>query len=133
MTEGALLRREDRSALVVDLGYGAEPITTLESAARLRRANPRLYMLGVEIEPERVARAAPYADALTDFRLGGFNLPLHAGDSVRLLRAFNVLRQYDESDVIGAWQRWGIICCQGLLIEGTSDPFGPSGSRTDPA
>ncbi len=125
MTESTLLRQTDQSALVIDLGYGAEPITTLESAARLRRANPRLRVVGVEIEPERVARAAPYADDLTDFRLGGFNLPLRAGETVRLIRAFNVLRQYDDSDVIAAWQTMGrYLLPGGLLIEGTSDPFG---------
>ena len=58
----------------VDLGYGAEPTTTLESAARLRRVNPELRVLGVEIDPERVARGLPHVDDLTDFRLGGFNL-----------------------------------------------------------
>ncbi|MBN1562784.1 MAG: methylase [Anaerolineae bacterium] len=128
ITEGPLLRRADRAfagSLVVDLGYGAEPFTTLESAARLRRANPHLPMLGVEIEPERVARAAPYADDLTTFRLGGFNLPLYPGESVRLIRAFNVLRQYDEADVTGAWQTLArSVLPGGLIIEGTSDPFG---------
>lgn len=123
-----LLRRADgpfAGAYVVDLGYGAEPFTTLEGAARLRRVNSRLPVLGVEIDPERVARAQPYADALTSFRLGGFNLPLLPGETVRLIRAFNVLRQYEESDVIGAWQLLGqALLPGGLLIEGTSDPFG---------
>ncbi|MEZ4769307.1 MAG: hypothetical protein R2844_12875 [Caldilineales bacterium] len=39
----ALFRREDgafRGALYADLGFGAEPVTTLESAARLRRSTP---------------------------------------------------------------------------------------------
>lgn len=123
-----LIRRCDgdyRQAWFVDLGYGAEPFTTLESAANLRRANPSLRVLGVEIEPERVATAQPYADATTQFRLGGFDLPLEPGEHVRIIRAFNVLREYDESAV----KRAHATLCDsllpgGLLIEGTSDPFG---------
>jgi hypothetical protein len=129
----ALLRREDghfAGAWYVDLGYGAEPITTLESAQRLRRINPTLPVLGVEIDPERVAAAQPCADGLTQFRLGGFNVPLQpradgSCETVRAIRAFNVLRQYEESEVAGAWTAMGSsLLPGGLLIEGTSEPFG---------
>lgn len=109
----------------VDLGYGAEPFTTLESAMRFRRLNPTLPVLGVEIDAERVATALPYADPITHFRLGGFNLPLQPGETVRLVRAFNVLRQYDESAVAEAYAMLAQqLLPGGLLIEGTSDPFG---------
>jgi hypothetical protein len=117
-------------AFFVDLGYGAEPITTLESAARLRRANPHLPVLGVEIDPARVAEAQPYAGEGIFFRLGGFNLPLEAWpdgqpETVRLVRAFNVLRQYEKEAVAGAYNRlFQYILPGGLLVEGTSDPFG---------
>jgi len=126
--DGPLIRARgpafDR-AWYVDLGFGAEPFTTLESAARLRAANPDLPVLGVEIDPERVARATPYADDRTQFRLGGFNLPLAEGESARVIRAFNVLRQYDEADVMDAWRVLGrSMLVGGLLLEGTSDPFG---------
>lgn len=128
-----LLRRSDgpfASAYFVDLGYGAEPWTTLESAARLRRIAPELPVLGVEIDPVRVAAAQPYADALTQFRLGGFNVPLHlrpdgTRETARALRAFNVLRQYEEHEVAAAWDAMGqALLPGGLLIEGTSEPFG---------
>ena len=129
----ALLGRDDgpyMDALFVDLGYGAEPFTTLETARRLRSLNPTLRVLGVEIDRERVAAAQPYADALTEFRLGGFNLPLDIAangrpETVRAIRAFNVLRQYEESDVASAWTALaGGVLPGGLLIEGTSDPYG---------
>jgi len=108
----------------VDLGYGAEPTTTLESAARLRRLNPDLRVVGVEIDPERVARGKPFVDELTDFRLGGFNLPL-AGPDARLVRAFNVLRQYEADEVVPAVsQIMAGILPGGLLVDGTSDPVG---------
>src|SRR5512138_42571 len=50
------------SALFVDLGYGSDPRTTLESAARFRRLNPNLPILGVEIHKDRVETALSYAD-----------------------------------------------------------------------
>lgn len=128
-----LIRREDgpfAGAWFVDLGYGAEPVTTLESAQRLRRINPALPVLGVEIDPERVAAAQPFADQWTQFRLGGFNLPLRpradgSWETARAIRAFNVLRQYEEGAVAGAWAAMtGSLLPGGLLIEGTAEPLG---------
>lgn len=126
--ELSLLTRTDglfRESLFVDLGYGFDARTTLESADRFRRVNPNLRILGVEIDKERVEAALPFADAITHFRLGGFNLPLQPGESVRLIRAFNVLRQYEESDFAPAYERLAEnVLPGGLMIEGTSTPFG---------
>jgi len=121
-----LIRRVDgpwADAWAVDVGYGAEATTALEMAARLRRINPQLGLLGVEIDPERVAAALPFANERTHFRLGGFNLPVQ--QPVRLIRAMNVLRQYDEPGVAPAWARMAShLLPSGLLLEGTSDPLG---------
>lgn len=126
--EPALLTRADGGfarALFVDLGYGFDPRTTLESASRFRRLNPDLPILGVEIEKKRVEAALPYADEKTFFRLGGFNLPLKEGEHVRLIRAFNVLRQYEENDFAPAYERLAqYMLPGGLMIEGTSTPYG---------
>lgn len=112
-------------SLFVDLGFGFDARTTLESASRFRRVNPQLPILGVEIDKERVEAALPFADEKTFFRLGGFNLPLHAGETVRLIRAFNVLRQYEEKDFAAAYERLAeYVLPGGLMIEGTSSPFG---------
>ena len=112
-------------AMFVDLGYGFDARTTLESAARFRRLNPKLKILGVEIDKERVEAALPFADEKTFFRLGGFNLPLQEGEYVRFIRAFNILRQYEEKDFAPAYERLGeSILPGGLMIEGTSNPFG---------
>lgn len=123
-----LIRRTDgdfSQALFVDLGFGEEATTTLESAARLRRINPSLPVLGVEIDPDRVHAAQASASPGTFFRRGGFNLPLEGGERVRLIRAFNVLRQYEETDFKPAYERLApYLLPGGLLIEGTSDPFG---------
>lgn len=62
-------------------------------------------MVGVEIDPERVAAALPDRQPGLDFRLGGFNLPLEPGERAAVVRAFNVLRQYPESTFLGRFKR----------------------------
>ena len=126
--EPSLLTRTDglfQRSMFIDLGYGFDARTTLESAARFRRVNPNLPILGVEIDKARVDAALPFADDITHFRLGGFNLPLQPDETVRLIRAFNVLRQYEEKDFIPAYERLAeSVLPGGLMIEGTSTPFG---------
>ncbi len=128
LTQGALIRMRDDAdtrSFYVDLGYGFEPFTTLETAERLRIQNPDLSVLGVEIDPERVAAAKPFEDDQTFFRLGGFNLPLQNNESARLIRAFNVLRQYDEAEWREPIEQLGLqLITGGMLLEGTSNPTG---------
>ena len=109
--------------LVVDLGYGASPVTTVELLARLRAVRPDVRVLGLEIDPERVSAAEPVADPpWLEFRRGGFEL---AGARPVLLRAFNVLRQYPEPEVAGAWQAMtSRLAPGGVLVEGTCDEIG---------
>jgi hypothetical protein len=117
-------------AFFVDLGFGATPTTTIESFTRLRSVNPTLPVLGVEIDPARVAAALPFVEPGLDFRLGGFNLPLakwpdNQPEMARVVRAFNVLRQYEPEAVAPAYARLAEhVLPGGLLIEGTSDPPG---------
>lgn len=126
--EPSVLTRTDglySDSIFLDLGYGVDPRTTLESASRFRKLNPKLRIIGVEIDKERVEAALPYADEITNFRMGGFNLPLQTGESVRLIRAFNVLRQYEEADFAPAYEHLAEYTLSGgLMIEGTSTPFG---------
>lgn len=87
--------------LVIDLGYGASPVTTVEWYHRLRRIRPDVRVLGLEIDPARVAAAADLAEpGRLDFAHGGFEL---AGHRPVLVRAANVLRQYPESAVPASW------------------------------
>ena len=51
----ALRRAAD--PLVIDLGYGASGVTALELYTRLARARADVEVLGLEIDPARVARA----------------------------------------------------------------------------
>lgn len=104
--------------LVVDLGYGARPDTTLELARRLRRVRPELRVTGLEIDP---ARVVPSTENVT-FARGGFEL---AGLRPNLVRAFNVLRQYPEDAVPDAWARiLSGLAPGGLLVDGTCDELG---------
>lgn len=109
------------SPLVVDLGYGATPITAVELAARLARFRPRV--VGLEIDPVRVTAAQPAADPpRLEFRRGGFEL---AGLHPQVVRAFNVLRQYDEDAVAQAWATMtAALAPGGRLVEGTCDEPG---------
>ncbi len=113
--------------LVVDLGYGATPVTAVELRSRLAAAvRADVRVVGLEIDPVRVAAAQPAADppGLT-FARGGFEL---AGLRPALVRAFNVLRQYDESEVPAAWATMtGALAPGGLLVEGTCDELGRLG------
>ncbi|MCP2166031.1 class I SAM-dependent methyltransferase [Goodfellowiella coeruleoviolacea] len=115
--------RSAADPLVVDLGYGSSPVTTVELATRLRAAHPDVRVLGLELDADRVAAAADAADPpRLEFRRGGFEL---AGARPVLLRAFNVLRQYTEADAASAWQTMlGRLAPGGLLIEGTCDEIG---------
>lgn len=113
--------------LIVDVGYGAFAWTALEMYERWLLLNPNLRVLGLEIDPERIAAAQPYINPPTiDFRLGGFNVADLTGHSaVRIIRAYNVLRQYEEDAVMPALQRMSeALEPGGLLIEGTSNPSG---------
>jgi hypothetical protein len=59
------------------------------------------------------------------FRLGGFEVPLEHGAQPTVVRAFNVLRQYDESEVAAAWaQVQSRLAPKGLLVDGTCDELG---------
>jgi len=129
--------------LAVDLGYGASPVTTFELYTRLRTVAPRLEVVGVEIEPDRVAAGTAFLAATgphegLSFRRGGFELPVPRPPA--LVRAFNVLRQYDEAE---AWRAWdgmrSRLAPGGVLVEGTCDEIGrravwvalaPDGPRT---
>jgi hypothetical protein len=122
---GRELRGAGGGAVAVDLGYGAAPWTAVELLERLRRVNPRTEVVGVEIDPARVAAAEPYAREGLRFVRGGFELPLARAERPLLIRAANVLRQYGESEVEAVWS---LLCRRlapnGLLVEGTCDEIG---------
>lgn len=117
--------RTSGDPLVVDLGYGASATTTLELRDRLSAARPDVSVVGIEIDPERVRAATAATRDGVEFRLGGFEVPLPGGRRAAVIRALNVLRQYDETEVAGAWTTMcGRLQPGGLLVEGTCDEIG---------
>ncbi|HVE64209.1 MAG TPA: class I SAM-dependent methyltransferase [Mycobacteriales bacterium] len=124
-TQLARLRRAD-APVVVDLGYGRDPVTTIELASRLTRQVPAVRVVGVEIDRERVAAAQRFAGPGLRFACGGFNLPLTPDERpATVVRAMNVLRQYGEADAAQAWEvLQGQLGEDGLLVEGTCDELG---------
>ena len=127
----AVLGRQARP-LIVDLGFGASPVTTLELYRRVRAVAPEAEVTGLEIDPERVASACRQlavlraaGDALPglSFAVGGFELP--TARRPVLVRAFNVLRQYPEERAWTAWSRLRAgLAPGGALVEGTCDEIG---------
>ena len=127
----AVLRSQQRP-LIVDLGFGASPVTTLELYRRVRAVVPDAEVTGLEIDPDRVASAdrrlaasRASGDALPglSFALGGFELPTARRPVV--VRAFNVLRQYPEERAWAAWSRLlAGLAPGGVLVEGTCDEIG---------
>ena len=129
--------RRAADPLVIDLGYGASAVTALELHARLARTRPDVEVVGLEIEPARVARAKEQlalvraggssfaADARVSFALGGFEVPTPGARRPAVIRAMNDLRQYREDEVADAWSRMcGRLAPGGLLVEGTCDEIG---------
>lgn len=138
--------RRAEDPVVVDLGFGASAVTTFELHQRLSKARTDVRVVGVEIEPDRVrvaneqlarvraGRTTFAADARVEFASGGFEVPLPGDAHATVIRAFNVLRQYDEAAVLPAW-RLAASRLQpgGLLIDGTCDEIGRVASWVDVA
>ncbi|MFF3765612.1 class I SAM-dependent methyltransferase [Streptomyces sp. NPDC001922] len=132
--------RRDRDGVAVDLGYGAAPWTAVELLGRLRTVRPDARVVGIEIDPVRVEAARRYERDGLAFAHGGFEVPLPGGRRPVLIRAANVLRQYDEAEVHAVWERLRArLAPGGLLVEGTCDEIGrrhvwvalgPEGPRT---
>ena len=130
--------RTTSDPLVIDLGYGASAATPVELATRLRKTREDVELLGLEIDPERVTIAKTelsrwLAESLItkeqaqgiSFARGGFEVPTPHNRKPVIIRAFNVLRQYDESEVDQAWELMvARLQPGGVLVEGTCDEIG---------
>jgi SAM-dependent methyltransferase len=125
--------RQAEHPLIVDLGYGASATTTLELQQRLARVRSDVEVVGIEIDPARVRLASASARPGVTFRRGGFEVPLD-GRSATIIRALNVLRQYDESQVLDSWKLMvSRLEPGGVLVEGTCNEVGRVASWVDVA
>ena len=123
---------EDRP-LLIDLGYGASPVTTLELYRGVRAVAPDAEVAGLEIDPQRVASAHRRLAAL---RAAGDELPgllferrrvraaraAPPGPGPRVQRAAPVPRGRRPGRR-GARLRAG-LAAGGVLVEGTCDEIG---------
>lgn len=138
--------RRTSDPLVIDLGYGASGVTAFELAARLTKVRSDATVIGFELAAERVATAlaqledvregrTPFSpDLPVSFARGGFEVPIPGGRRPAVIRAMNVLRQYDEGDVRDAWRSMsGRLSPAGMLCEGTCDEIGRIASWVDVA
>jgi hypothetical protein len=126
--------RSAQKPLVVDLGYGASATTPLELHQRLSRVRPDVEVVGIEIDPARVKLASLSARPGVSFRMGGFEVPLDGTTKATVIRALNVLRQYDESEVLAAWKLMvSRLEPDGVLVEGTCNEIGRVASWVDVA
>ena len=150
------LRRNDRwiaastafrsaaDPLAIDLGYGASGVTAFELATRLTKVREDAEVIGFELDPQRVATAREQLedvragrtsfspDLRVAFARGGFEVPLAGGRRPAVIRAMNVLRQYDEADVADAWRSMSArLAPDGMLFEGTCDEIGRIASWVD--
>ena len=131
---GAALRRA-ADPVAVDLGYGAAPWTAVELLERLRTVAPRARVVG-----RRDRTGAGRGGAAVRARRA--RLPCTAASRSRcraaasLIRAANVLRQYDEAEVAAVWER---LCARPRARAGcwsrapaTRSGGGTCGSRSGP-
>jgi hypothetical protein len=107
------------SGLVVDVGFGLEPVTTQELASAVRAVQPSLRVVGVERDASRVLPADGVEVVQGDFaslvRLG----------PACLVRAMNVLRGYREDEVPAIHAALGAALDEGgVLLEGSTDVEG---------
>ena len=106
------------------------------AAARLRKLNPTCVLGRPRSIPLWVAgcyalcrRGRPIFGAGASICPWGTNLGGQP-EVVRCIRAFNVLRQYEEAEVAGAYAALARrVLPGGLLVEGTSDPRAALGSE----
>lgn len=115
--------------LVVDLGFGESPATTIELYRRLHAVHPHVEVIGLEIAPERVVAAQRAVQKRhselphLSFRLGGFELPVEREPVI--VRAGNVLRQYDADDLPRIWAEVSArLSPHGIFVDSTCDELG---------
>ena len=119
------LRRHPTPPVVVDLGYGASPVTAVELHDRLRRVRDDVEVVGIEIDPERVAggqAAGAARAAVRPRRLRGAG-PRRAAARGRpgVQRAAAVRRGRGRGRLGASSAR---LAPGGMLVDGTCDELG---------
>lgn len=104
---------------VIDVGYGASPVTTCALARAVRAVRPGLRVVGLEQRAAAVAPEEPLELVVGDFAT------LPALGPACVVRAMNVLRGYREAELPAIHAALGEPLVEGgLVLEGTSDVEG---------
>lgn len=107
--------------MVLDVGFGVEPVTTLELAAAVRAVEPSLRVTGVERDAGRARAPSPPDVTLV---CGDFDA-LPALGPACVIRVMNVLRGCRAAELPGAWVALaGASAEGGVVLEGSSDTEG---------
>jgi hypothetical protein len=109
----------------IDVGFGEEPVTTIDSAESFHALNSELVVIGIEADVQRALLAASSdRPPLLRFVRGDFAL-LALLPRARLIRVMNVLRSHREEDVDAIHALLGnALVDGGLAVEGSADPVG---------
>ena len=128
------LRKTRPDVQLIGLEIDPERVRIARSELAEARALAKAEAGNGALGKERSSRLLADMDHVS-FELGGFEVPLPRDDGKRtgqnldrraiIIRAFNVLRQYNEADVAPAWDRM-LTRLQpgGVLIDGTCDEIG---------
>jgi hypothetical protein len=127
-TQADRLRIADAPPLVVDLGFGASPVTTVELYERLRPVRPDVEVIGLEIDPAgwnsgevpNGGRQAGRHPGLT-FAVGGFELRSRDPDPHKSLQCAPTVRRRRGRL---AWDRLCAVCHLTCVGGGTCDEIG---------
>jgi len=121
-----LTRAMPSSLHVVDVGFGETPSTSLDwRQALLSVGVDAVDLLATDTHARRVEDAQHHAASDVRFACDGFDLPSVDDNSVDVVRAMNVLRQYAPDACAAVHQQLAAkLKDGGLLLEGTSDKFG---------
>lgn len=114
------------SGHAIDLGYGDEPLTTLDWASTCAKRGSPLKFVGVENDAARVQAAQElFGSRGISFCEGSFDLRPLKLDRISVIRCMNVLRGYPlESVKTAQIAMLNSLAAGGLLIEGSTDTEG---------
>lgn len=137
----SMLRQAGGEVTVADVGFGARVFTSIEWGTRLaqslRNTSVRhVRVVAIDISPDRVRGAlrdveqwrnplsvrSGFPRVSIEPMVGGFDV---CGERAHVIRAANVLRQYDEGEVAEAWSLLAArLMPAGFFVDATCDELG---------